>query len=138
MHPDVLELCCLYASALVSALLPVGFFELLCWLDDGNEGTFIGRLIIVGISVGVNVLSLYLFELTQQLMDSYADIPGNKRDRRRKEEERKEKEQDLFESFPSVSYPSQGIKSGSGDCVICLGDFLEGDPVASEKRGHVN
>ncbi|KAI3435191.1 MFS domain-containing protein [Psidium guajava] len=138
MHPDVLELCCLYASALVSALFPAGFLELLCRLDDRNEGTFKGQLVDVGVSIGVIVLSLYLFELTEQLMDSYADIPGNKRDRRRKEEERKEKVQDLSELFPSVSYPSQGIKSESGDCVICLGDFLEGDPVASEKRGHVN
>ncbi|KAI3435188.1 MFS domain-containing protein [Psidium guajava] len=59
--------------------------------------------------------------LIAYIMDSFADIPANKRYRRRKEEEMRKKVQDLFESFPSVSYASQGIGSHSGDCATCLG-----------------
>ncbi|XP_048139037.1 RING-H2 finger protein ATL34-like [Rhodamnia argentea] len=129
MNPDVLLFCCAIAAALICTLLAIGSLKLFLWLDDRAEGR--GRLARIGVDVSASVYILsacLMMLLTAYIMDSFADIPGNKRYRRREEEEMKKKVRDLFESFPSASYTGQGIGSQHGDCAICLGEFIEGEP----------
>lgn len=128
MNPEVLLLSCAITSALICTLLATGSLKLFLWLDHRVEGKGRVARIDVDVSASVYILSACLMMLLiAYIMDSFADIPGNKRYRRRKEEEMRKKVQDLFESFPSVSYTSQGIGSHSGDCAICLGEFMEGE-----------
>ncbi|KAI6694867.1 hypothetical protein NL676_022577 [Syzygium grande] len=129
MNWVVLEICCAVASAGVPFLVALGFLGLLCLLDDRVEGMGTAAIIEVTASASVFLLCMYLMLiLTDYIVDSLADVPVNqdhKRIGRRNEEEREKMVRDLFDLFPYVSYTSQGIGSESGDCAICLGDFME-------------
>ncbi|KAF8029931.1 hypothetical protein BT93_E2369 [Corymbia citriodora subsp. variegata] len=151
----VLCYCCYVGVTfcVIPILISAGIHELFNWLSDKLKGTSRAVVYWIGIIAATCVLLFsmkLMYVFTKYIRDCFADAPDNQdqrhgfdhaptqdnpqrgietldRTRRPGEEERKQILQDLFKVFPSVSYTSRNIRSESGDCAICLGEFVEGE-----------